>query len=67
MVGTVGLSAPTLWWAGVTVTRDTSFALAALAGGIATGVLVLGIGLTAGAVVFERRSSALMEFAETAA
>lgn len=67
MVGAVVLSAPTLWWAWVTVTGEPAFASAALAGGIATGILVLGVGLAVGAVVFERRGSSLMEFAESAA
>lgn len=67
MVGTVFVSIPTLWWAWQAVTVDPSYGAAALVAGVATGLVVLGLGLAIGSVVFERRGSALMEFAETAA
>jgi ABC-2 type transport system permease protein len=67
MLGTVIVSIPTLWWAWLAVTREPSLGAAALVAGCATGLAVLGLGLAIGSAVFERRGSALMEFAETAA
>ncbi|WP_159498354.1 hypothetical protein [Microbacterium sp. 18062] len=66
MIGSLLISAPTLWWAWLAVSGDPSYGLAALVAGIATGLLVLGIGLAVGATLFERRSGALMEFVEAA-
>jgi ABC-2 type transport system permease protein len=67
LLGTVIVSIPTLRWAWLAVTRDAALGPTALVAGFATGVVVLGLGLAIGSVVFERRGSALMEFAETAA
>ncbi len=67
MVGTLLVSAPTVWLAWLAVTEDPSEGATALLTGLATGVIVLMLGLALGSVVFERRGSALMEFAETAA
>lgn len=64
IVGAIVLSAPTLWWAWLTIDEEPAWALAALVGGGVTGLAVLAVGLAVGAAVFERRSSALMEFAE---
>ena len=66
MIGALAVSIPTLWWAWLAVTRDPSYGLAALVAGVATGVLVLVIGLAVGSALFERRSGALMEFVEAA-
>ncbi|GAA2586938.1 hypothetical protein [Microbacterium binotii] len=65
MLGALAVSVPTLWWAWLAVSGDPSFGLAALVGGAATGVVVLGVGLAVGSRVFERRESELMEFAAT--
>jgi ABC-2 type transport system permease protein len=64
MIGTLVVSAPTLWWAWLAVSQDPAYGLAALVAGIATGLVVLGIGLAVGSALFERRSGALMEFVE---
>jgi len=65
MLGTVALSAPALWWAWIALTDDIEAASLALWGGLATGVIVLAVGIAVGAVVFERRGGRLMEFAES--
>ena len=64
LVGALAVSAPTLWWGWLAVTRDIGYAQWALWGGLATGVGVLAAGLAIGSVVFERREGSLMEFAE---
>ena len=66
IVGAIVLSVPTMWWAWLTIDEEPTWALAALLGGGVTGVAVLVIGLVIGSTVFERRSSAIMEFAESA-
>lgn len=66
MLGALIVSLPTLWWAWLSVSSDAGYAPIALVGGVATGLVVLGIGLAIGAAVFERRSGAIMEFAELA-
>lgn len=66
MIGALVVSIPTLWWAWLAVTGDPRYAGVALGAGIATGVVVLLVGLAIGAVLFERRSGALMEFVEAA-
>lgn len=63
MFGTVALSAPTLWWAWRAASEDVGYAPAVLWGGVATGLLVLGLGLTVGSLVFRSRGARLMEFA----
>ncbi|MFS0867166.1 hypothetical protein AB3M83_07500 [Microbacterium sp. 179-B 1A2 NHS] len=65
LLGAVLLSAPTLWWAWLTLTRDAQYAWTALWGGVAIGLAVLIAGVVVGGVAFERRSSRIMEFAET--
>ncbi|MBZ4485947.1 hypothetical protein LQ938_09790 [Microbacterium sp. cx-55] len=66
MLGALVVSIPTLWWAWLAVTGDPSYAGVALVSGIVTGVVVFAVGLAIGAVLFERRSGALMEFVEAA-
>jgi len=66
MLGTLLVSIPTLWWAWIAVTADPSYGVAALVAGLTTGLLVLGVGLAVGAVLFERRAGVLMEFVEAA-
>ncbi|GGH40147.1 hypothetical protein [Microbacterium album] len=65
MIGTVVLSAPTLWLGWLTITDDVSWALPALWTGLGSGVGVLLAGLTAGSWLFERRGERIMEFAGT--
>ena len=65
MLGTIVLSAPVLWWGWLALTTDIEAASLALWGGVAIGVGVLAVGVTIGAVVFERRGGRLMEFAES--
>lgn len=64
LLGAIVLSAPALWWAWLALTRDVSYAIAALWGGVAVGVIVLTAGVAIGAAVFERRGDRIMEFAE---
>jgi len=67
MFASIAVTAPTAWWAWEAITVDGASAAVALLAGLGTGVLVLIGGLAIGSTVFERRGSALMEFAETAA
>lgn len=66
MVGAVLLSVPTGWAAWLTVTGDRAWGLLTLILGAATGLAVLAAGVAVGAALFDRRSDALMEFAEAA-
>lgn len=66
MIGALVLSAPTGWVAWLTLTADRAWGLLALVLGATTGLAVLAIGIALGAVLFDRRSDALMEFAATA-
>lgn len=63
---TVVSAAPATWLAWLAVAGDASFALPALWAGLGGGLLVLVGGLAAGAAVFDRRGTRLMEFAEGA-
>jgi ABC-2 type transport system permease protein len=65
LVGALVLSIPALWWGWRALTVDIQEADTALWGGLGIGVGVLAVGLAAGAVAFTRRSSQLMEFAES--
>lgn len=65
MIGAIALSAPTLWWAWLTLTEDIAQSVNTLWIGLGTGVLVLVIGVAIGSAVFERRGGRLMEFAES--
>lgn len=65
MLGTLLLSAPTIWLAWRALTEDMELAQAAQWAGLGTGLGVLCVGLVAGGAVWNRRSYALMEFAAT--
>ncbi|MEV8266185.1 hypothetical protein [Microbacterium sp. NPDC076911] len=65
LAGVLILSAPTLWWAWQGLSGDDDAIATAMWGGLGIGVGVLIIGLATGAAVFERRTSRLMEFAES--
>lgn len=64
MLGTLAVSAPSLWWTWIALTRSTAAAELALWAGLATGVGVLLLGLWIGSAVFDRRTGRIMEFAE---
>ena len=64
--GPIALSAPTLWWAWLALSRDISYAETALWAGVGTGVAVLVGGIAIGSLLFRRRGARLMEFAEAA-
>ena len=66
LLGTIALSAPTLWWAWLALSRDISYAETALWAGVGTGVAVLVGGIAIGSLLFRRRGARLMEFAEAA-
>ncbi len=66
MIGALVLSAPAGWAAWLTLTVDRAWGLPALVLGAATGLAVLVGGIAVGAVLFDRRSDHLMEFAEAA-
>ncbi|MEJ1155789.1 hypothetical protein [Microbacterium marmarense] len=65
LLGVLILSAPALWWAWQGLSGDDDAITTAMWGGIGIGAGVLLIGLGVGAAVFERRTSRLMEFAES--
>lgn len=65
LIGALLLSVPALWWAWRALTVDLGEAMTALWGGVGVGVAVLVVGLWAGSFAFTRRTSRLMEFAES--
>jgi ABC-2 type transport system permease protein len=65
MLGALVLSAPVLWCGWLALQGDTDAAEMALWGGLAIGLGVLLVGITIGAIAFERRGGRLMEFAES--
>ncbi|WP_127474412.1 hypothetical protein [Microbacterium sulfonylureivorans] len=65
MVGAILVSVPALWCAWIALTRDIDSAMLALWAGLAAGLGVLLIGVTAGSMLFSRRGGRLMEFAES--
>lgn len=65
MLGAVVLSAPALWWGWLALTRDIDAADMALWGGLATGFVVLLLGIGLGSALFQRRSGRIMEFMES--
>ncbi|MDY0909343.1 hypothetical protein [Microbacterium sp. CFBP9034] len=65
MLGAIAVSVPALWSAWVALTRDIDAAMPALWAGLAAGLGVLVIGVTAGSMIFVRRGGRLMEFAES--
>ena len=64
MLGSIGLSAPVLWWSWLALGGDLASAELALWWGVGIGVGVLVIGVAVGGGVFRRRGSRIMEFAE---
>ena len=64
LLGAIVLSAPSLWFAWIAITRDIDAADTAMWVGMGVGAIVLIIGLVIGALLFERRGSQVMEFAE---
>lgn len=66
LLGAILFTGPTLWWAWLTLASDIAYAAVAMCSGIVTGLVVLVIGVAIGSIVFERRGSRLMEFAESA-
>ncbi|MFT4230610.1 MAG: hypothetical protein QM602_09990 [Microbacterium sp.] len=64
LLGSIALSAPALWWAWLAVTSDIRHGMSALWAGIGVGVVVLAVGLVIGSVLFGRRGTRLVEFAE---
>ncbi|KAF2419485.1 hypothetical protein [Microbacterium sp. B35-30] len=65
MLGALLLSTPVLWCGWLALQGDTDAADMALWGGLAIGLGVLVVGITIGAIAFERRGGRLMEFAES--
>ncbi|WP_214468257.1 hypothetical protein [Microbacterium flavescens] len=65
MLGAVVASLPALWCGWIALTDDIDAATPALWAGLAAGLGVLIIGVTAGSMVFSRRGGRLMEFAES--
>lgn len=65
MLGAFVASVPALWFAWLALTRDIDAAIPALWAGLAAGLGVLLIGVTAGSMLFTRRGGRLMEFAES--
>lgn len=66
MLGTLAVSAPSLWWTWIALTQRIDAAELALWTGLATGFGVLLLGLWIGSAVFDRRTGRIMEFAEAA-
>ncbi len=65
MLGSLLLSAPSLWFLWVALTSDSEASILAFVVGVATGVVVGVGGVLAGAALFDRRSERIMEFVET--
>jgi len=64
MLGALAVTAPSLWWTWVALTSSIEAASLALWVGVATGLVVLVLGVAIGATVFDRRTGRIMEFAE---
>lgn len=65
LLGAIVTSSPVLWWAWLAAIGRVQFSAAALWGGLVIGVAVLVAGVLVGAAAYERRTGALMEFAES--
>lgn len=65
LLGAVVLSVPSLWWGWQALTGDPSAVWQSFWAGIVVGGLTLLFGVFIGGVAFVRRSSRIMEFAET--
>jgi ABC-2 type transport system permease protein len=63
--GVLVLTAPTLWWAWLTLQGDSDYSDVALWGGVGIGLGVLLMGIGIGAAIFDHRGGRLMEFAES--
>ncbi|MFT4219865.1 MAG: hypothetical protein QM611_05045 [Microbacterium sp.] len=66
LLGAIALSAPSAWWAWLALTDDVRHGVSALWSGVGVGVVVLVAGVAVGSMLFRRRESHLMEFAEAA-
>lgn len=64
-LGTLLLSAPTMWLFILTILEGDEYEPATFWVGVGTGVLVLSVGALVGAAIFERSGARLMEFVET--
>ncbi|MGN8553679.1 UNVERIFIED_CONTAM: hypothetical protein OHV15_13945 [Microbacterium sp. SLM126] len=65
LLGAIAVSVPALWCGWIALTTDIDAAMPALWAGLATGLGVLLVGVTAGSMIFTRRGGRLMEFAES--
>lgn len=65
LVGAIALSAPALWFSWLALTVDSGEAWPAFWSGTITGLVTLVAGILVGGWIFDRRSGALMEFAES--
>jgi ABC-2 type transport system permease protein len=65
LLGAIAVSVPAIWCGWIALTEDIDAATLALWAGLAAGLGVLVIGVTAGSMVFRRRGGRLMEFAES--
>lgn len=65
-LGAIVVSIPTIWLLVLTMLEGSRFAPATFWAGLATGVVVLVVGVAVGGRIFEREGERLMEFVETA-
>jgi len=65
LAGAVILSAPALWWGWLSLSDSTTHARTAFTLGVGVGVAVLVLGILLGGWAFSRRTSRIMEFAES--
>ena len=65
-LGAIVVSIPTIWLLVLTMLEGSQFAPATFWSGIATGLVMLAIGVTVGGRIFEHEGERLMEFVETA-
>lgn len=66
MLGALALSAPSIWFMWVALTRDIEASTLAFVLGIGTGAVVSVSGVLLGATLFDRRADRIMEFVEAA-
>lgn len=65
-LGAIVVTVPTIWLLVLTITEGSQFAPATFWAGLATGLVVLVVGVMVGGRIFERGGQRLMEFVETA-
>lgn len=65
-LGAIVVTVPTIWLLVLTITEGSQFAPATFWAGLATGLVVLAVGVMVGGRIFERGGQRLMEFVETA-